>query len=55
MNDLAKTEPDRLTKMIRMWEDWEQKIGVQPWPLPSTPKGEGGHEYDVPPYLKNPV
>ena len=53
LNDLSKTEPDRLATMIRMWQDWERMVGAQPWPLPSTPKGESTGVMDTPAYLKN--
>lgn len=52
IHDLAIAEPDRLTKMIHMWQDWARSIGVQPWPMPSTPKREGIREMDTPPYLR---
>ena len=53
LNDLAKSEPDRLANMIHMWQDWERMVGAQPWPLPSTPKGESTGEMPTPGYLKS--
>ena len=52
LNDLGATEPERLTKMIYMWQDWARQIGVQPWPMPTTPKGEVDSQIGTPPYLR---
>ena len=52
LNDLGAKEPERLTKMIYLWQDWARQIGVQPWPMPTTPKGEVNSQIATPPYLK---
>ncbi len=52
MNDLAKSQPERVKRMAKMWDDWARRVGVQPWPMPGTPKGEIGADLVTPPYLK---
>jgi arylsulfatase len=52
MNNLAKAQPERVKAMAKMWDAWADRVGVQPWPMPGTPKGEIGADLATPPYLK---
>ena len=52
MNNLAKAQPERVKAMSKLWDDWANRIGVQPWPMPGTPRGEIGADLVTPPYLK---
>ena len=33
LNDLASSEPERVTALEKNWQDWAKRAGVQPWPL----------------------
>jgi len=39
MHNLADRYPDRLRKMISTYAAWAKRVGVQPWPMPETPRG----------------
>ncbi len=52
LHDLAQTEPERVKTMAAMYNDWTQRIGVQPWPMPQTPPAEGTGAMPVPAYLE---
>ncbi|NIP96237.1 MAG: sulfatase-like hydrolase/transferase, partial [Akkermansiaceae bacterium] len=32
--DLAGKMPDKLDVMVKQWERWADRVGVQPWPIP---------------------
>ena len=51
MRDLSVEQPARVKAMAAMWDEWAERIGVQPWPMPETPAGERGTNLPVPPYL----
>ena len=36
--DLAKEQPDRLTKMVTQWQEWANRVGVQDWPFKNKPR-----------------
>lgn len=36
--DLAKEQPDRLTKMVTQWQEWANRVGVQDWPFKNRPR-----------------
>jgi len=38
MNDLAAQQPDKLKEMVAKWQQWANRVGVQPWPLKKPPK-----------------
>ena len=33
LNDLAKTDPDRVERMKSMWQTWAERVGAEPWPV----------------------
>jgi len=33
LSDLSATEPDRAQSMVRQWEAWAKRVGVEPWPV----------------------
>jgi len=33
LNDLSAKEPDRVQSMVRQWEGWAKRVGVEPWPV----------------------
>ena len=35
LNDLAEKMPDKLNSMVAAWQSWADRVGVQPWPIPS--------------------
>lgn len=52
MHDLADQYPSRVKKMAADYDVWSKRVGVQPWPMPQTPRGpirEGA--MPSPPYL----
>ena len=51
-NNLAKAQPERVRTMAKMYDAWAKRVGVQPWPMPQTPKGEIHEGFETPPYLK---
>lgn len=38
-HDLADQYPERVRKMAADYAAWAQRVGVQPWPMPETPRG----------------
>ena len=52
LHNLASDQPARATAMADMWNDWANRIGVQPWPMPQTPPGERSGSMPTPPYLR---
>jgi arylsulfatase len=36
-HDLAASQPDRVRELAAKWESWASRVGVQPWPLKTTP------------------
>ena len=51
-NDLSDQYPDRVRKMASDYELWARRVGVQPWPMPQTPRGaEREGAMPSPPYL----
>lgn len=34
LNDLAERDPERLGEMVKDWQAWADRVGVQPWPFP---------------------
>lgn len=52
MHDLADKYPNQVRKMAADYAVWAKRVGVQPWPMPQTPRGpirEGA--MPSPPYL----
>ena len=39
MHDLADEQPERVRKMADDYAGWAKRVGVQPWPMPETPRG----------------
>jgi arylsulfatase len=39
MHDLADQRPERVKKMADDYAAWARRVGVQPWPMPETPRG----------------
>jgi arylsulfatase A-like enzyme len=37
--DLADRQPERVKKMANDYAAWAERVGVQPWPMPETPRG----------------
>lgn len=37
--DLASAQPERVRKMAADYGAWAKRAGVQPWPMPETPRG----------------
>lgn len=33
LNDLSTTHPERLQELVRKWQSWADRVGVQPWPF----------------------
>jgi arylsulfatase len=52
LHDLAASQPERTKAMVAMYENWMERIGVQPWPMPETPPAERTGKLAVPPYLQ---
>lgn len=52
LHDLAASQPERTKAMVAMYEEWTDRIGVQPWPMPETPAAERTGKMAVPPYLQ---
>ena len=52
LHDLSAAMPERAKQMAADWQAWAARCGVQPWPMPQTPKAEGSGELAVPPYLR---
>jgi arylsulfatase len=38
MHDLADEQPERVRKMADDYAGWAKRAGVQPWPMPETPR-----------------
>ncbi len=38
MNDLAAQQPEKLKEMVAKWQQWADRVGVQPWPLKKPAK-----------------
>ncbi len=38
LNDLAKVNPARLNELIKKWQVWADRVGVQTWPFKNKPK-----------------
>jgi arylsulfatase A-like enzyme len=38
-HDLADLHPDRVKRMASDYAVWAKRVGVQPWPMPETPRG----------------
>lgn len=36
-NDLADAQPDRVKTMAAKWQQWADRVGVQPWPMKNKP------------------
>ena len=49
MNDLAKSNKDRVDLMIRMWRKWADRCEVHSWPLHAIE--EGGRDWAHLPWL----
>lgn len=41
LNDLITGERDRAAAMMRRYAEWADANGVQPWPIPSSPRPMG--------------
>ncbi|MBS1815067.1 MAG: arylsulfatase [Acidobacteria bacterium] len=52
MHDLAAAQPARVKTMAAMYDNWAKEIGVQPWPMPQTPKHQRSGAMLTPDYLK---
>jgi len=39
MHDLADQQPQRVKQMAADYAAWAKRAGVQPWPMPETPRG----------------
>ena len=52
LHDLSTAQPERTKAMAAMYNAWAKRIGVQPWPMPETPKREGTGAMEVPAYLE---
>ena len=33
LHDLASQHPEKLEEMVRQWQSWAKRVGVQPWPF----------------------
>jgi arylsulfatase A-like enzyme len=55
MNDLSKAQPARVEAMTKMYAAWAKEVGVQPWPMPQTPKEQRSGEMGTPQYLRSHV
>ena len=53
LHDVSERYPDRVREMAGQWHAWAERIGVQPWPMPQTPKGEQDGAMMAPPYLRH--
>ena len=31
LHDLASQHPEKLEEMVRQWQSWAKRVGVQPW------------------------
>lgn len=51
LHDLSSQQPEHTKRMVAMYDDWAKRIGVQPWPMPTTPKGEATGAMPTPKYL----
>ena len=38
LSDLSQKYPDRKQAMIRQWQAWADRVGVQPWPIKRPPR-----------------
>lgn len=34
-NDLSQAQPERLAQLVKKWQAWADRVGVQKWPFPS--------------------
>lgn len=50
-HDLADQYPARVQSMAESWLEWAKHVGVQPWPMPETPAGQGQGAMPSPKYL----
>jgi arylsulfatase A-like enzyme len=53
LHDVSQLYPDRVKEMADQWQAWAKQIGVQPWPMPQTPRGEQDGAMTAPPYLRH--
>ena len=37
MNNLAESNPDKVSQLAAKWQAWADRVGVQPWPIPKKP------------------
>ncbi len=42
LNDLAKTQPERVKQLTARYEAWTRRVGVQPWPVLAQPAAKKG-------------
>jgi arylsulfatase len=62
LNDRSASETGRCSRMIRLYNEWAQRCGVRPWPIPNTPRPSGmelrsrhNHSFRVPPVRLGPL
>ena len=52
LNDLSGEQPEILTRMTRMYEDWAERVGALPWPVmprvTASPRPGTMHIHEVP-------
>ena len=53
LHNVADLYPDRVKVMAASWSAWAKRTGVQPWPMPETPRGEADGNMTAPPYLRH--
>ncbi len=39
-HDLSGLDPDRVAKLKSLWQEWADRVGVRPWPLPPRPAAQ---------------
>ena len=53
LHNVADLYTDRVKAMAAAYAVWAVKVGVQPWPMLETPKGEQDGAMSSPPYLRH--
>ena len=53
LHNVAEVYPAKVKEMAATYAAWATRVGVQPWPMPQTPKGEQDGAMTAPPYLRH--
>ena len=53
LHNVAEVYPAKVKEMAATYAAWATRVGVQPWPMPQTPKGEQDGAMTAPAYLRH--